>query len=287
MLGRIARYGTLPHRDSREDRLTEICATLFDSCHLTGLARAVALGWLKHASEQAAVSDPARFDDLYKLLASDDLEWSCRVATQVWFTNDDGARRPDLALLFYGPGPNPERVSLWVEVKHGTAPQRGQLRAYLEEQRALEMPGAAVLLLAPRADATRFDPKQIPSEVPVLTWEETAQSIASFDANGEVGEFLKRDLLKYLKEEGLVDPPQLTQAHIGALTNHREALTAVRRMVEIADTYLQKNWNAGLDEYPESGVWEHMYPPRPRASDQRPDADGSHFSWGVWYDGGH
>ncbi len=289
MLGRIARYGISPLRDSREDRLTEICAALFESRYCEGLARHIALGWLEHAAEQTHLTNADKFSDLHKTLASDERMWSCEPASQVWFVNEDGARRPDLAVRFIGRANDgiAEQVLLWVEVKHGTPPHSGQLQAYLDEQRALGVPSAAVVLVAPRADVMGFDDGQIPSDVPVLTWEETSELVKSFEPTGEVGAFLKDDFRMYLKEEGLVDPNQLTAAHLAALTNHREAVSAVGRMLELADAYLDRHWGTASGDYSESGVWQRMYPSGLEPSPHRPGMEGSRFSWGIWYDGGH
>lgn len=288
MLGRVARYGVSTLRDSREDRLTAICAALFESPHCEGLARHIALGWLEHASEQPSVTHAGRFSDLYNVLASNELVWSCEPATQIWFANEEGARRPDLGLRFSGRTESgiAEQVLLWVEVKHGTAPHTGQLQAYVDELRAIGIPGA-VLLVAPRADVLGFDDHQIPREVPILSWEETAQLVKGFELNGEVGAFLKDDFFTYLKEEGLVDPDQLTAVHLAALTNHREAVSAVGRIADIADAYLGSHWGAASGDYSERGVWQRMYPTGLELSPGSSSAISPSFSWGIWNDGGH
>ena len=57
LFARIARHGISGDRDPREDRLTEICAALFESPHCRDLARQVAIAWLGQA--ETAESRPS------------------------------------------------------------------------------------------------------------------------------------------------------------------------------------------------------------------------------------
>jgi hypothetical protein len=244
-----------PLRNAREDRLTGICAAVFDSPQCAGLAHAVALGWLERATEQTGLPNPDTVRTIRDLLADPKLSWSCRTRTQLRLDTDNGARRPDLELRFSGKGPEGDTklVVLWIEVKHGTPPHTQQLKAYADGQ--VELQHAAVLLLAPREQIPTFDPGEIPDEVPRLTWEETAELVKRYQPSNAVGGFLVDELCMYLREEGLMDPDQLTPVHLVALANHHEAVRALEHLCHIADEDVSSRWNAqdSHDWWPKHG----------------------------------
>lgn len=282
LLGRIARHGVSGLRDPREDRLTEICAALFESERCPGLAVHVALGWLKQAVGTAGHAQ--RFRDLLATL-DDPTTWQCRASTQVRYLGiGDEIRRPDLQLHFSREDA-PEEVLLWVEVKHGTPPHDRQLQAYLDELARRALRHSAVLLVAPRADYRTFadiNAEQIPPEVPRLTWEGTAESLNSYSTADPVGQFLVADLLAYLKEESLVDPPKLTSDHLVALVQYREAHSAFERLCERASVEVTQRWNS----LTETGSWPEKRNVRERwwtyegfPRDDAPAALGDELSW--------
>jgi hypothetical protein len=191
---------------------------------------------------------------LNALLADDDPGWRCEIRTQSRIEVGGEARRPDLELGFsrHGSDGRVETVVLWVEVKHGTGPQSQQLQAYVDAQRARRLGHATVLLIAPRADIPSFDPEEIPAEVPVLTWQETAQKLAAYPPPDDVARYLAVEFCAHLKEEGLMDPEQLSPVHLVALASYREALNALDRICDIAAEEVSRRWNQG--EPPGAGL---------------------------------
>lgn len=284
LLGRIARYGVSPLRNAREDRLTAMCAALFDSPHCAGLAHGVALGWLERAAEQAELPNVDVVRTMRDLLADPELSWTCRTQTQLRFDTEDGARRPDLELRFTGNNPDGGAepvVLLWIEVKHGTSPHTQQLKAYVNGQPKGEGLHDAVLLLAPREQIPTFEPGEIPDEVPRLTWEATAELVKRHRPSNAIGCFLVAELRLYLREEGLMDPEQLTPVHLVALANHHEAVQALEHICHIADEDVIRRWNARTshDWAPRRGnpsVSWWTYPMHSRESKRLVDA-------GPWY----
>lgn len=291
LLGRISRYGVSALRDSREDRLTEILAALFDSRHCPGLARQVALGWLERACEQAQLADKAHIIEVRNMLGDSELVWSCLARTQLRISIDGSPRRPDLEVRFRGRTEDGDvkQVSLWVEVKHGTPPHTGQLQAYLDAQRAGRVRNATVVLVAPRGDIESFDANEIPSEVPKLTWQDTAQQVKRYVPADDIGAFLIDELLRYLREEGLMDPEQLTPVHLVALANHREAVIALDRVCEIAAEEVGRRWNDAdsSGSYPPRGSRSESwwnYPKHPRGGDTPAKAADWNFDWQLFDD---
>jgi len=240
---RISRYGVSAGRDAREDRLTEICAALFASARCSGLPRHVALSWLTAAALQ---HDCACADELAAILGDEDRDWRCEVRTQLRIEVAGAIRRPDLELRFSHGEPDGRATSvvLWIEFKHGTTPHSGQLHAYVQAQRARRLAHATVLLVAPRADIP-FDPVEIPAQVPVLSWQETARSLRAYPPPDDVARYLVDELCAYLKEEGLMDPDQLSPVHLVALANYREALSTLDRVCDIAAEEVSRRWNQG------------------------------------------
>lgn len=256
-----------PVRDAREDRLTEIWAAVFDSDHCAGFARHVVVDWLSRAARDPSVADDGRrrFGELAEILQQDG-DWRCHVETQVPATLEEERRRPNLELTFTGPS----SVSIWVEVKNGTAPHDGQLGAYCRIQRHQGLSHAAVVLVAPRGDLALFDPDELPSEVPRRTWEETARCIRTFARDGDsaVRRFLLDELWTYMQEEQLTDPERLTAAHVAALEGYPDARRALERLCDVAAERLGQMWGGGVGvggrgTYPQRGDprqywWPHQ-----------------------------
>lgn len=211
LFGRIARHATSPSRDPREDRLTEVFAAVLGASQAIGLARYVASRWLT-GDEATAAYAAERLRRLGALLDESEGDWSCSVRTQLGVRTKTEGRRLDLALHFErhdAASSSDEHVLLWIEVKHGTNPSNDQLAAYLDQIKLRSVKNAAVLLLAPRSGYPTFDPAQMPAAVPRLTWEETGRIIGSFEASDPVTRFLLDELIEYLREEALMDPPRL------------------------------------------------------------------------------
>jgi hypothetical protein len=171
-------------------------------------------------------------------------------------------RRPDLAITFESSdGNHADDPILWIEIKHGTGPSRGQLQAYIHEQVERQLRHAAVLLVAPRAGYEEFRTTEIPQSVFQVTWEDTAEVLKAYRPKGPVGSFLADELLQYLREEGLVDPDELKAEHLVALENYREGLQALLRIGQIAAAEVNRLWNQGAkgERYPTRGTPKEYY----------------------------
>jgi hypothetical protein len=249
---RIARYGVSATADPRENRLTEVFAAVLASKSVAGLARHVASGWLELAQEGFAsdtglplpAATEAQLQALRNALADESAAGHVEVVTQFSFdTVDAERRRPDLIMSFSSAGHEP--IQLWVEIKHGTGPHDHQLQAYTNELRRRGMQTSIVLLVAPRAGYVDFAVDEMPDEVPRLTWEDTGRLIESFTPEDAVGNFLKTELVKYLTEEGLMDPKELTPAHLSALANYHTGRQALDRVCELAGERVNKLWAVG------------------------------------------
>ena len=253
-LGQIARHGVSFAVDPHEDRLTEVCAAVFDSGHCEGLARHIALGWLAAAMEDPGLAVGVRSREARDVLSDNGGDWACAVRTQLTLNTPEGKRRPDLQLDFTQVVEPPQRVLIWVEVKHGTDPHDKQLHAYVENLRRVGGAHGVVLLVAPRGSYP-FDPAEIPPEVPQLTWEDTASTIATFEIAEPVGRFLVAELLAYLKEERLVDPGPLTPAYLDSLATYYDAKRSLLRACEKAADAVIGLWGEG-----EPGHWPERSP---------------------------
>jgi hypothetical protein len=270
LLGRIARYGVSGDRNAREDRSTEILAAVFDSDWCDGLARYVAIRWLDQAAHDPRTVDPDRIRAAHAALASSAWDWRLKVTTQKPLKTSTRPRRLDLELSFEPQRKDQTaRVLLWIEVKLEAQPERDQLQAYADAQQTESGNHKAVLLLAPRARHSSFDEGQVPPEVVPVTWEDTAHVIDEYPRHDDrVGEFLVEQLIAYLREERLVDPPVLTSKHLEALANYREGLQAITRVCEVAAYELNALWapcTIPFGRYPktgEPGEWWWVYPHR-------------------------
>jgi hypothetical protein len=104
---------------------------------------------------------------------------------------------------------------VWVEIKDGADLHENQLQNYLDDQARLGITCGAVVLLAPRP-AYPFD--QVPPSVPQRTWQATAARCARWSAGhpdpNSKQEFLRGELVSYLKAKGLMDPEVITPLHL-------------------------------------------------------------------------
>ena len=188
-------------------------------------------------------------------------EWTCSARTQRVIRTDNDRRRLDLELLFQrqdGGSSRSERILLWIEIKHGSEPRDDQLAAYLKLMKARSFKNAAVLLLAPRSDYPSFEVAQMPSEVPRLTWEETGRIISSFATTDPVSHFLVDELVAYLREEALMDPPELTREHLVAFQHYEDGMRALLRVCELAEARVSELWA----NHEEKGTWPEKRKPR-------------------------
>ena len=158
LIGRIARHGTSAHHDPNEDRLTEVCAALFDSPWCEGLAQHVTCSLLGTASNHRDQGNRDLLEDLLSLLGSG-RRWSCRVSTQLPIVVEGRSRRPDLELRFADEtGDELAEIVIWLEVKHGTGPHTEQLQDYVKAHAARGHYGA-VLLVAPKGRISPLQPR--------------------------------------------------------------------------------------------------------------------------------
>lgn len=270
VFGRIARHVTSLGRVPREDRLTEVFAAVLDSAYGNGLARHLAYSWLT-SDEAADARGSERLKQMGALLEDSGGEWTCSVTTQLESRTASVRRRPDLELLLQEHDENgspSEELLLWLEVKNGTGPHDNQLAAYLGLIKARGVKNAAVMLLAPRSDYPSFARTQMPSEVPRLTWEGTGRLISSFVAADPVSAFLVEQLVDYLQEEELMDPPQLTPKHLIAFDHYQEGIRALVRVCDLADARVCKLW---AEHEGKPGTWPKGRKPRNYWWDYPPD----------------
>lgn len=252
LLGRITRYARTPGRDAREDRLTEVLAAMLERPELPGLTEALVRRWLMGEAAGTQASE------ILGRLGRGGV-WRTWVKTQRVITVPSGeTRRIDLEVTLRS-DEAPDPIVVWLEVKHGAAPEREQLVAYVEAQ--LGLSGHIVVLLAPRRDLPSFHAAQIPASVPTVTWEETADEIKRYrhtrvqDLDG-IGIFLLDELDKYLTEEDLVDPGAFTERHAAALESFREADRALDALCSKAATAITQSigWSWEPGRYPDRGI---------------------------------
>ena len=254
LFSRVARYGHSTAAEQRENRLTEICAALFESPFCQGLARNVTLGWLGAAlrddesSSRIELASRASFAAARRQLADGDpLDWACDVATQVPVYGER-IGFVDLELRFYAVTGSDTEVRLWIEAKNGGDPHDHQLRLYADEWAKRGAIGG-VLLLAPRSDYTRFmksTPTELDERVAQLTWEQTARLFQNHESSTGIGRFLVQELCAFLKEEKLMDQ-ELTPIHHLALANYSEAVTSLLAACDVASRWVAENWTPPSD----------------------------------------
>ncbi len=289
LIARIARHPVSPDRNDKEDRLTEICAAIFDSEPCRDLAWHITTAWLDAAQSKRPPADNGRLARLRSRLGNDPRAWRCQARTQV--RTKDSLRRPDLELWFTesdqeGAG---KPIVICVEVKHGSTPHTRQLQAYMDSFMDRGIQDWVVLLLAPRSMYSHppFDPDQVPDAVPRLTWQQTAAILNGYNPTNCVDRFLVDELRRYLREENLSDPEQLTPLHLVALANYREAGDALDRLCEIAADAVNEGWTkTASGQYPEQAPrerwWEYAPAGRtPLASETDSPWD---WSWNLLID---
>ena len=144
-LARIARHPLRMGRDGSRRPPAEIFAAVIAHPQCDEAARFIVCGWLERALEANGSARP-RLEGLLSALRRAD---PCRLEVRTQFHTTAGGRRrrPDLQLVFRTPVGD---VTIWVEVKHGTAPHSGQLADYLRAQDERGMRRGAVVLVAPR-----------------------------------------------------------------------------------------------------------------------------------------
>ena len=124
-----------------------------------------------------------------------------------------------------------------VEVKRTISASRGQVPAYID---ALPKDGRphTVILLGPRDSLTAEDEREVPASVPRRSWQATARTIAAHPADDPVQRWLLRELLTFLHKEQLMDVEALGPEHFTALAYHREAITGLTAVCDIASAQL-------------------------------------------------
>jgi hypothetical protein len=278
LIGRIARHPSRPGRDEREDRLTEVFASVLDHPECSGLAQFVVEQWLRDELRNDDVVERDRFERLVEQFGQGD--WQCRVRTQVFSTIEEQNRRPDLELRFSRRGSRD--ILVCVEVKHGTAPHTRQLHAYVAAQAKQASAEGVVVVLAPR-NAYLFPDNEIPASVPQLRWQDTAVIVGSYQTRSVVAEFLVRELQSYLSEEGLMDPDRLTPEHLVAFDHHKEAFSALSLVCEQADAYVVRAWARPDPDYSgySAGETWWVYPLSPKGPSV---AQAWKFAWHLFED---
>ena len=228
---RVTRFIGSEYRDPAEDRLTQITSVVLE--RVPGLARSLTLGWLH--PELAAIAERATSESRSAWLAIADLPVDAAVATRTQVPVP--GRIVDLELRFHsGSSALASDIAavVWVEVKHGTPPSRGQLADYADLRPAY--PGA-VVLLSPRANP-RADPMEYPEGVPERTWQATAHAARRFRRSGPaddpVAGWLLDEWLNYLRTEGLMPLEALGPEHMTALVRYNEAEAALPYICEAA-----------------------------------------------------
>lgn len=277
-LGRVTRYVASGDREPREDRLTEITAAVLE--RVPGLARELALGWLAPRSGADHELPTEQTDGLHQALR--ELPPSHLVSTTTQRVVPD--RRVDLELRFRDPETNSQVAVVWVEVKHGTDPHSGQVPAYL---RHCPQPGAVVLLST--RSRLPADPMECPPEVPQRSWQATAQRAHRFARRAAlddpVATWLLHEWLRYLKEEGLVDPESLGPEHMTALTHYAEAEGAIVSLCAAAMDAVEPSARCGLEQLggdkPRYGIRYWAKWDISETDDDRPRWDGAWFDWKV------
>jgi hypothetical protein len=254
LFGRVNRFIPTEGTTPRENRLTEAFAVILD--RVDGLARTLALEWLGPGSPRdprERCGKPAATPSLARL-ASWDQTW-VEVATQV----PSNERCVDLELRF---GPHDrasvDDVRVWVEVKHGTDPDRGQLAAYHEKLAE----SGAVVLLAPGASLPYPTGGEVPATVPQRSWERVGQvcaRLASSTSHEEVQQWLLQQFVVYLREEGLMGVEPIGPEHLTALAYSHQAEGALKVICGQAKGYVEQHWEGvpGGEDKPgiPYGVW--------------------------------
>lgn len=218
-LRRATRYVTSPGRDPREDRLTQVSAAVLE--RVPGLARELMLGWLDPRTAPTTETSTPTTEALWRRVDSLPAETPALASTQRFLPPN---RRVDLELRLPAPDGG-LAATVWVEVKHGTDPSRGQVPGYLSSC----PDNTRVVLLSTRERLPILDLSECPESVPQRTWQETANRARRFArrVDDPVARWLLDEWLIYLREEGLMDPVSLGPEHMTALMYGAEAEQAL------------------------------------------------------------
>ena len=246
MFKRITTYRDSEARTQRENQVTEALAVLLEE--VDGLGFYIAQHWLGEPDEEIEASLPGGGEGIRSAgdwgpLEERHKDSELKVATQVtvWSSESDRHGFVDLELRFRA-AEGSDRV-VRVEVKHESQPHSGQLALYLEEH-------AAVVLLAPLVRFKDFPKDQMRHDVANRSWQRTAERIASFPRDHQVGEveqWLIKQFTQFLREEKLMSPEAVGPQHLFAMANHKEAREVLESLNEIANRRIGNGWGAMHD----------------------------------------
>ncbi len=250
---RVTRYRIGPAQDPRENRLTEVTASVLE--RVDGLALAVLDAVLAAAAtptHETGFAGPNQAEgasreagrgrlaiQLERLRALD--RPRLRVHTQVTTSSN---KFVDLELRVlprpFEPG---DKFLFWLEVKHGAGVHGSQLTDYETDIQLADADQRLVLVLTPRQGMA--DLKGVPATMPVVAWPTVADVVRCWAKRAELGEverFLLADYLAYLREEGLMDEELLTAEHAFALRAQPASEGAATKLIELADGYIDDQW---------------------------------------------
>lgn len=227
---RLSKYTPSPLLDPRENRLTEAFAAVLEEADR--LPAAVAGAWL------GITIDPAL---------------PVQVRTQRATVSQ---KYIDLELVF-GDLAVPE-LRVWVEIKHGADLLANQVENYERDLLAEAHGRTEIVLLAPRDSMP-----QPTAETTSVSWQDTArilQTERKSRRHDEVASWLLRQLIDYLKEEGLTDAEALTPADAFVLAARPSADRTVARLLQFADEYVIEHWGPPVG-FGKSGGSKQNYSP--------------------------
>jgi hypothetical protein len=295
MFRRLTRFPASPALDPRENRLTEVTASVLE--RVEDLARDVVIHLLATGLEQAkermspssSASRPDAQRELERrerLLAAAESIGKPRTRIHTQLTTRS-RRFVDLSIHLRPTaddgGPD---VVVWVEVKHGADLHGDQLDAYLEDIRETDAAQQAVVVLAPRAQM----PTGVPPNVLTADWQGIARLISDRSSHPSSHGWLLTEYASFLKEEGLMDPDALTATHAIALLEHDAAAAAVAAICGRADEELQRIWGKRGSHLPDRsaarspayglGYWAN-YPAHREGDIKAPGWDQGWFEWGL------
>lgn len=195
-----------------------------------------------------------------------------------------GGRFVDLEIS-YGSLGAPELL-IWIEIKHGASLHESQMESY-ETDMVFEPAAMKLLgLLAPRDAMPAWDG-------PSRTWQEAAvlarrrrEQLSPNDAT----HLALDEFLRYLDEEGLMDPTALTAADAFELTARPAADRAITELTRLATAKVEKGWLPAISmaggAKPAFGAgWWAAYPVS-RTVPAETWGD-THFEWTVRLDDFH
>lgn len=167
-----------------------------------------------------------------------------------------GGRYVDLELAF-GSALVPD-LRVWIEIKHGAPLHENQLENYAADLAFESHEQARIALIAPRESM----PTNITADTQ-LEWQSVGAwlNVVRTGFVADSGHRLLLDeLVKYLKEESLMDEEALATAHAFVLAARPGADRAVARLLTLADSHIQREWGARRD-FGKSGGSKPNYAP--------------------------